>query len=91
MEKSRFKKLYLRLMAIIVFRGVLKKPLFVYLTDYARSESAEDKIKVFASVTAKTFSTSNKKRILRNYIRLFSVSGRNLGLEILPTHLFMET
>ena len=79
MEESRFKKLYLRLMAISVFRGVLKKPLFVYLTDYARSESAEDKIKAYSHMVAEIYESGVS---LDSYVRRAVFEDENVYIKL---------
>ena len=79
MEKSRFKKLYLRLMAISVFRGVLKKPLLTHLIEYANSIETDEKIKAYSHMVAEIYESGSS---LDNYIRRAVFEDENVYVKL---------
>ena len=79
MEESRFKKLYLRLMAISVFRGVLEKPFFEYLLDYTRAKDTDEKIKAYSHMVAEIYESGVS---LDGYVRRAVFEDENVYVKL---------
>ncbi|MBQ9743840.1 MAG: ATP-binding protein [Clostridia bacterium] len=79
MEENRLKKLYLRLMAVSVFRNVLKKPLFAYFQEYAVADGTEEKLRAYSHMVAEIYESGLS---LDGYVRRAVSEDENVYIRL---------
>lgn len=79
MEENRLRKLYLRLCAVCVFRGVMNKPLFVHFDSYSRSVSTEDKLRAYSAMASDIY---NNGGTLDSYVRRAVLEDENIYVKL---------